>query len=269
MKKYYSFSLALLIAAITIGYAQTTPVDFNRKDCNGMQRHLFADLDSGKAVIIEFFMINCAPCPAAGIKLEAMKSNLDAQFPGKVLSYAIAYNNTYTQAQVKSWVTSNGFNMIPMDSGAYQTAYYGGMGMPTIVILAGKLTHSVLGAPYIGFSPGDTMEMATNIRAYLKGTSTNTNTAGLQSQDLGLSNMKVYPSPASSGITVSFEVAYPAAFDIRLYDIAGREVSMLASGIHNGNYNAHLSLSNVPAGNYFVKVRSGNSVAHQKITVTK
>src|SRR5436190_12402066 len=144
-------SFVLLFAAIT-AFAQTTALNFNRKDCNGVDRHLFADLDSGKAVILEYFMINCAPCPAAGIKLEAMKANLLTQYTGKVISYAIAFNNTYTQTQVKNWVTGNGFSMIPMDSGAAQVAYYGGMGMPTIVILGGKTTHSVLGSPYIGFS---------------------------------------------------------------------------------------------------------------------
>lgn len=261
--------LVFLLFALGISNAidaQSTAMNFNRKDCNGVQRNLFTDLDSGNAVIIEYFMINCAPCPAAGIKLEAMKANLLTQYPGKIISYAIAYNNTYTQTQVKNWVSSNGFNMIPMDSGAAQVAYYGGMGMPTIVIAGGKTTHSVLGAPYIGFNNSDTTQMAADIRSLL-GPPTNTgSTVGIGEHSPLINDLIVYPVPATEKISISFSISDKVGFEVALFDFSGRKVSSLASG-NASAYNADITVTDVPAGNYIIKVVAGELSLTRKITI--
>jgi hypothetical protein len=262
MKKLLVFVLTL--CGLGFSSAQTTPMNFNRKDCNGVQRNLFADLDSGKAVIIEYFMINCAPCPAAGSKLEAMKNKLLTQYPGKIVSYAIAYNNTYTQAQVKNWVSQNGFNMIPMDSGAAQVAYYGGMGMPTIVIAGGKTTHSVLGAPYIGFNNSDTTQMASDIRALL-GTPTNTgSTVGLNVLP-NVETFEVYPNPADKEISVRIDLVGKSEYSIALFDINGRLVKQFSSG--NSSLIKSFSVVDVTEGNYLVRVTSGETVLNKKVSI--
>jgi len=248
--------------------AQTTPMDFNRKDCNGVQRHLFSDLAAGNAVIIEYFMINCAPCPAAGLKLESMKSNLLAQYPGKIISYAIAFNNTYSQATVNNWVTSNGFSAIPMDSGATQVAYYGGMGMPTIMILGGKTTHSVLGSPYIGFNTSDTTAMAANIRTYLNSLNTGTNTTvGFSSNIAKIEGLTVYPNPASNDVSVSFTLKQNSDVKVSVYDLNGRLVKSIETVQVNGTYKKTISLSDISSGTYLFKVSTNNQAFSQKITI--
>ena len=164
--KYFVLTLILASLLTTQTSAQTTAINFNRNDCNGNAQNLFSELNAGKAVIIEYFMTSCAPCPAAGQVLEVMKANLLSQYPGKIKSYAIAFNNTYSCSTVINWVNTYSFTSVPMDSGATQVATYGGMGMPTIII-AGGVNHQLLGAPYIGFVNGDTTQMASNIRAFL------------------------------------------------------------------------------------------------------
>jgi hypothetical protein len=260
-------TVAIFVLASSAIQAQTTATDFNRKDCNGVQRHLFADLDSGNAVIIEFFMINCAPCPVAGQLLESLKTNLLTQYPGKVISYAIAYNNTYSQAQVKNWVSTNGFSTIPMDSGAYQVAYYGGMGMPTIVVLAGKNTHSVLGTPYIGFNTSDTTQVGADIRNYLKSTTTNTNITSLLETNTVLS-MDVYPNPARSEISVSLKLKNNEPVKISLYDLQGRLVKVLYERPATTGYKQTIDISGISAGNYILRCVSGTEKREEKITIT-
>lgn len=269
MKTYLATSILCIAALFSDSFAQTTPMDFNRKDCNGMQRHLFADLAAGNAVIIEYFMINCAPCPAAGQKLESMKSNLLTQYPGKVISYAIAFNNTYSQATVNNWVTSNGFSTIPMDSGATQVAYYGGMGMPTIVILAGKTTHSVLGSPYVGFNTSDTTGMASNIRTYLNSQNTNTTTVGLTSFNSNINDFKVFPSPANNEFTVSFDLKQGSDLKLSIYDLSGKLVKTLDETKVQGHYKKTFNLSEISSGNYLIKISANSQTMSQKITVIK
>ena len=267
MKNY----LIVLFAFVFLGntYAQTTAMDFNRKDCNGIQRHLFADLASGNAVIIEYFMINCAPCPAAGQKLETMKANLLTQYPGKVISYAIAFNNTYSQATVNNWVTSNGFSSVPMDSGATQVAYYGGMGMPTIVILAGKTTHSVLGSPYVGFNTSDTTAMASNIRTYLNSQNTNTNTVGITKTNSTIEDFSVFPNPANNEFTISFDVKQSSELVLSVYDLNGRLIKKLEETRVQGPYRRNFNVAEISSGTYFIKVSANSQTISQKITILK
>ena len=64
-----------LIIALAIGFglkAQcplTQAVDFTSTDCHGTEVHLFDILDSGQAVLVDFFFANCGPCQQATPKV--------------------------------------------------------------------------------------------------------------------------------------------------------------------------------------------------------
>jgi peroxiredoxin len=64
-----------LILALAIGFglkAQcplTEAVDFTATDCHGTEVHLFDILDSGQAVLIDFFYTTCGPCQQATPKV--------------------------------------------------------------------------------------------------------------------------------------------------------------------------------------------------------
>jgi len=67
--------IVTLILALAIGFglkAQcplTQAVDFTATDCHGTEVHLFDILDSGQAVLIDFFFTTCGPCQQATPKV--------------------------------------------------------------------------------------------------------------------------------------------------------------------------------------------------------
>ena len=260
MKKSILLS-TILVFAFTLSKAQTTAMDFNRMDCNGNMQHLFADLDAGNAVIIEFFMQNCGACPIAGQKLEALKSDLLAQFPGKVKSYAIGYNNTYSCSSNANWVTNNGFTSIPMDSGATQVAYYGGMGMPTVVILGGGTSHLVLGSPYLGLSTSDTTTIGNDIRTFL-GTSAINETA--------FTSFNLFPNPANEMLTLSFDMKESGNLNIEVFDMLGKKVEVLMDeNISAGKFKHSFSTASLAAGNYVLQLSANGNSANHKLNITR
>src|SRR5574338_191452 len=106
-----------IVASVSIATGQTTAMDFNRMDCNGTMRELFKDLDSGKVVILEYFMgPNCTACEDAAKEIEGLKTKFLAKYPGKVMSYAMGFQNSYSCSTIKSWVSNLGISAIPMDS---------------------------------------------------------------------------------------------------------------------------------------------------------
>lgn len=243
--------------------AQTTAMDFTIMDCNGGGPHnLYSDLNSGKAVIIEFFMTSCGSCITAGQKLEAMKSTLLAQYPGKIKSYAFGYNNSYSCTTVKNWVNNNGFTSIPSDSGAAQVAYYGGMGMPTIVILGGA-NHAVLGSPYIGFTTSDTTTMANDIRTLL-------NSVGVKENNKIISDLNIYPNPANTEFKVSTTISASTHLVIDVVDITGRVVlKALDETVEAGSFNKTINTSDLAVGNYVVRINANGSITQQKLSIVR
>jgi len=244
--------------------AQMTAMDFTMVDCNASATHnLYSDLNSGKVVIIEYFMLSCSSCPTAGAKLEIMKANLLAQYPGKIKSYAFAYNNTYSCTQVSNWVTTNGFTSIPSDSGATQVAYYGGMGMPTIVIAAGT-NHKLLGSPYIGFTTSDTTGMATNIRNFLNGP---TSVNELKSN---ITELNIFPNPTINELKITFNLTETSNTIIEIMDVTGRIVkTLLNEKMSSGNFTKTFNVSSLENGNYFINLNTNGFISRKKISIVR
>ncbi len=89
-------------------------------------------------------MVACSPCIDAGNVLQNVLNAHELEHPGLVKWYAWGYSDTYTCAMMEEWDMDNGFTpSATFANGADQVAYYGGIGMPTIVVLAGN-DHQVL-----------------------------------------------------------------------------------------------------------------------------
>src|SRR4051812_9902427 len=130
------FLLFILVAFSHCATAQTVAMDFTQNDCDGNPHQLYAELDSGYVVVMEFIM-TCNACVIGGQALEGMIADIHAQYPGKIKFYQFAYTNSYTCSMMQSFKSVNGFTSSTFDQGANMVAYYGGFGMPTVAIAAG------------------------------------------------------------------------------------------------------------------------------------
>ncbi|CAN5390771.1 hypothetical protein BH10BAC6_BH10BAC6_00770 [soil metagenome] len=256
-----SFVVACLMVGTTFAQTQTV-MNFQRADCSGKMHDLFADLDEGNVVIVEFFMQGCAPCISSGKKLETMRATLETSFPGKVKGYAIGFTDTYTCSSVASWVSSNGLTAIPMDSGAAMIKHYGGFGMPTVVICAGVNEHKVLGKVYIGMSTSDVPTMQADIRSYLMQSTTSVTEAANTS-----SSTRTYPNPASDVVSVDISDA-PGATSIDVIDVTGAVVSTqrIAPGTAS---TTTFDVAALATGTYILMVRGGNNTLRTLVNISR
>ncbi len=253
--------LSLLLITVFSNAQQTTAIDFSMDDCNGQMHHLYSELDSGNVVILEFFMLSCNGCIVAGDALEAMHHDLEMQYgEGKIRFYHFGYSNTYTCSSISNWVTTNGYSSTPFDSGGTQVAYYGGMGMPTIAVVAGS-AHDVL-FTNVGFSDSDTDTIATAIKSFL-GTN-----AGIQNESSAIGSIEVFPNPCADNFTLSLVTKESGMLRLELTDIVGKKVQVLAiEKLEKGIWNQSFPVNYLSSGIYFIKGEFNDKIFLKKISI--
>lgn len=271
MKKNYHFTLvALLVYTLFLmnsteikAQITTKPLDFKMTDCNDKMHHLYSELDSGNVVIMEFFMTNCASCNAAGALLKPMIKRLKAKYGDKVRFFQTAYVNSYSCTTVKKWVNDGGYNTVgsvPFDSGAVQVAHYGGMGMPTVVVAAGK-QHLLLFNSQ-GFVAKDTTKVSTAIHNFFK------SPTGIEDVELTVS-ATVFPNPTSEELTIAIEAKESGVLQLEIASLTGQTIKKLTEEkVQAGSWNKTFTTS-LPNGVYLIRGRLNQTPLNKKITVLR
>lgn len=229
MRTLHTFFAALACTATL--HAQTTGHDFTANDCDGVSHHLFSELDAGNAVIIDLVMMGCQPCVTAsnGIINNVIPLTGD---PARVKFYSIGFTNSITCAQMMDWASTNGFTHPVFAGMSGQTTYYGGMGMPTIVVLGGT-SHAVYYSE-LGYSHFDDPALIQALNEALGVAAVN---------ETGPEQVGISPNPVSDRLAIAG--SWTRA---RVLDVQGRE--MIATEVQDGK----LDVSALPVGMYVLRL---------------
>lgn len=230
--------------------AQTTAADFQKNDCDGANHHLYAELDSGYVVLLDFVMFNCPPCITAGNALKTIHAQFEASHPGKVRFYSMGFMNNMSCPQMNNWKTEFGYTHTVFSGESSQVEYYGGMGMPTIVVLGGLQAHKVY-YNHQGYTSAENTPIIDAINlAISESTTTGTN------QPLGNSLFQVYPNPFSDALVIQMNQTH--ATHVVLADLGGREILRQAVSQEAGNIALTLPAGHLESGLYFISLFDGS-----------
>jgi hypothetical protein len=230
-------------------------------DCYDMPMDIFADLDAGKAVILHFYMPDCGSCPPVAQKIETMANNILATYPGMITAYAFPFQNSTTCDYSVSWVEDNGIDLYqPMDSGATAVAYYGGFGMPTVVLLGGTDHRTMFTT--LSFVNSDTTEMRDSILGLMAGPT------ALNEITSAISELNVFPNPANEQIEVSATLNQDASVQIELMDVTGKIISVLNKEQNPAGIVHHVfETALLPNGIYMIKLSASDQSTFRKIVI--
>ncbi len=93
---------------------------------------------------------------------------------------------------------------------------------------------------------------------------------GFRIQDSGFRFLSVSPNPFNASTALSFKLQAASNIKLAVYDIAGREVAVLAQGFYPaGAHRMVWDAYNASSGIYFVKLTAGKSVQTQKLLLLK
>lgn len=245
---------------IMIAKSQTA-MQISGPDCYGMPMDVFADLDAGKAVILHFYMPDCGACPPVAQKIETMANGILATYPGMITAYAFPFQNSTTCDYSVSWVEDNGLELYqPMDSGATAVAYYGGFGMPTVVLLGGTDHRTMFST--LSFVNSDTTEMRDSILGLLAGPT------AINEISNTISGLNLFPNPANAQIEISATINQAAMLQIELMDMTGKRISVItdeqsSAGIVRENFETAI----LPDGIYMIRLSAGDQSTFKKFVI--
>lgn len=258
--KHKLFFVFALMFVFTISKAQQTAMQISGMDCNNNPVDLFAELDAGKAAVVFFYMPNCGSCPPPAWNIQLMANNIMNTFPGMVKGYAFPFMNTTTCGYSSSWVSNNGLSMYaPLDSGATPVAYYGGFGMPTVVLLGGT-DHRVMWSTQ-NWQTLDTTIMRDSILGMFA-------QVGMNDLNNTVSSINVFPNPANDKVQVEMNLSQAVAIKVELVNILGEVVSVVYNNnAPSGLLKAQVETNTLSNGIYFIRVSAENAVQNYKFTV--
>ena len=133
--------LLLLLIALTLGFgvkAQcplTTAVDFTATDVHGTEVHLFDILDSGQAVLIDFFFTTCGPCQQACPFIVQAYTALGCNMHDV---YFMEIDSGDTEAACLNWVSTYGVEyptIAGVSGGTSICSQYGIQYYPTVILI--------------------------------------------------------------------------------------------------------------------------------------
>lgn len=257
--KVTSFLTLIIIVSTSATKAQTYAMQLRGFDCNGNYHDLFSDLDSGKAVILHFFMPSCGSCPPPAQQIQKMANNILKIKPGAITAYALPYINSTTCSYTSSWVSSNSLSLYaPFDSGASQVAHYGGFGMPTVVLLGGK-DHRVLFSS-LSFESKDTSLMRDSIYRLLGLTS-------IKKEREPQLNSINFPSPCNQFLSLNMNLKNTSQVNLELKDLSGRILMQTKSKQTLGVYTETINCQSIESGVYLLNVLIGGQANQRKVVI--
>jgi len=79
-----------------------------------------------------------------------------------------------------------------------------------------------------------------------------------------------YPNPFNPTTNIKFDLPKDVNVSIRIYDILGREVILIADGFYKaGTYSINFDGSNLSTGTYFYRIQAGDYVDAKKMLMIK
>lgn len=272
MKKF----LLSFVAIATLGLstiAQTTYnvgdviPNFTVTDTEGHTQDLHAITATGKYVYIDFFFDTCGPCQTVSPIYNEFYDKYGCN-SGDV--YCLTMNNgTDNDAEVIAYEQSFGgtFNHAPAvsaDGGAGDVNTAFGIGaFPTVVLIGpdNKLIEqdifpigsvSVLEGTFpTGFTP-------TPIAC-----------SSLEVEENELSELSVYPNPATNLVNINFSSVNAEQIEITVYNVLGEKIETIITESVIGENNTTIDLNKYSNGQYIVSIQNNDKLTTTKFTVAK
>ena len=244
MKKLFYSLLFIVIASNTFSQ---TPVNFISTDCSGSSHDLFAELNSGKVIVLCWVM-PCINCVAPSMTTYNVVQSYNTSQPDRVRFYLTDDYGDTPCSSLMSWANANHLTNAKIFSDAtismtpYQTT-----GMPMIVVLGG-IAHKIF---FIGKNTVDIPSLQAAIDSALI-------TTDIEERTMNIPQLAIQSNPVHERTVLKCELSKTTFVNIRLLNAQGAEVTGIFSGQLSAGLNEiPIDFTRYKAGMYFIRYNDG------------
>jgi hypothetical protein len=255
--------LAFCISLFSFFTYGQTPANFNANDCDGTNHDLFTELNSGKIIIL-IWVMPCANCSGAMQTAWNVANSYSISNPGKVFLYIADDVANTSCVSLTNWVNSYSVtaNRTIFSNSVINMTDYGSTGMPKMIVLGGITTHSV----YYNQNGGGNIN-STGIQNAVNAAISDV--TGIKENSSDNYKAIVSPNPASSEITLSYEVKQAEKLSIEIYNLIGERVQTIENVSSNNKNEIKINVETLSNGTYFFKINNGKESDNVKFLISK
>lgn len=257
------FFFIILLFSSLFSFSQITATNFNCNDCSGNNHDFFAELNSGKVIILDWVM-PCSSCLIPSKTAYNIVQSYAGTNPNKVFMYVCDdYANTNC-ASLSSWVDNNGMpKTTKFSNSSIKMSDYGSDGMPKIIVVGGK-DHTV----YYDELNSDAANI-TKLQAAINTAIAATTKVKLISQMV--SSVTINPNPSNINSTLSVNLKNACEVTIELYNSLGQKVLIVIDNekLSQGANDINVGTENLETGIYQIKVITESGFKIIKLAVAR
>ena len=245
-----TFSCFLYSQMLSEQQVQKQADDFTITTTDGITRNLYNTLDSGKTVFVDLFYTSCYYCQLYAPIIEEIYQNTgagqgDIEFWG-ISNNLFDTNNVIDEYKLEYNVTNPCAG--PWGGGIQAfTILVNGQnftGFPTYCVICPDRTlyFNPIWPPTIGgYNPYfESCDTLTGINDH--------------TDDLKSGILSVYPTPASTGLSIEIILKNPGPVEIEFYNLLGHKVSSASYNISSTMRNIAIPVEHLPNGLYLIRM---------------
>jgi hypothetical protein len=248
----------ILLCCASFLHSQSPAVNFTTKDCGGVQRDLYSELQAGKIVVLCWVM-PCGACITPARNAYNVVQSFAKTKPGRVVFYLIDDDGLTQCTTLDGWARNNGIGAerITISTKDINESLYGGVGMPHVHIVGPH------GNVYFNGLDNNAGEVTSIVNAI--------NTALVESEvpgsNLSELTVEVWPNPASDLLMIKTATRLSS---VDIINSTGEKVLQLNVASAGDNQEVFtLDLSTLAQGSYTAVLSFGNTRSVQQFSLVR
>ena len=242
----------------------TTAVDFTVTTVEGPSFNLFNKLAENKYVCIDFFFYSCGPCQQTAPKVNGAYEYFGCNTSNVYFIGINSGDDTQTTIDFGNNFGAHYPAASGADGGANDVvSAYGITAFPTVILIAPD--QSIVEQDI--WPIDDAAYLYNLIQGH--GGFAKSCSSGIQESKATIP-LLIMPNPANENTKILFTGTLQAQYDIKVYDVLGKQLFSNSMIADNTNVAFDINTSDFPAGNYFVKIfENGTPVSVEKLSVIR
>jgi len=264
MKKAILFLFGLMIT--TVMFAQTSP-NFNKTSTEGGEFDLYTELDSGRVVIIDIFATWCGPCAQSHPVLQSIFEDYGSG--ERVVVWGLDVDDTESESTINTYKSNKDLTYPMFEECYYPWQKFDITSNPDF----GYIPHFIIISPEDSSIVYEAVGWASYMETEMRDKITELGVYPTSVKNMADNNqltLNFSPNPVKDQVNITLNIKNTDYVKLDIFNMLGKKVvTILNETKLRGEYLITHDVSNLPIGNYLIKLGTSNGSVTSILAITR